>query len=263
MAKIDPKVLREAQLIMLDMLVEFDRICKKHNLQYWLDSGTLLGAVRHKGFIPWDDDIDISMPVEDYNKFVLIAQNELPDFIFFQTTKTDSSFPFDYIKLRSQKAKIVEFHEQNREIAYHQGVFVDIFPMLTIPNSEFYQQFYTDIFKLIRSVASISLHTPEGQNRPKERAKLIEALAIMHQGWQKKDTKIIYGGEMPDVPAWFDYQSIFPLRKMEFEGLEFSVPHDSHHYLDAIYSFDYMELPPLDKRTTHAKEMRIKNKFTH
>ena len=62
---IEPRILRKAQLIMLDMLIEFDAICKKHQLQYWLDSGTLLGAVRHQGFIPWDDDIDLSMPVED------------------------------------------------------------------------------------------------------------------------------------------------------------------------------------------------------
>ena len=62
---VDPKILRKAQLIMLDMLIEFDAICKKNQLQYWLDSGSLLGAVRHQGFIPWDDDIDISMPIED------------------------------------------------------------------------------------------------------------------------------------------------------------------------------------------------------
>jgi len=131
-ANIDPKTLREAQLIMLDMLVEFDKICQKYNLKYWLDSGTLLGAVRHQGFIPWDDDIDLSMPIEDYNKFIEIAENELSSDIFFQTTQTDNKFPFDYIKLRSNRAKIVEFHEKDRDIEYHQGVFVDIFPMLTI-----------------------------------------------------------------------------------------------------------------------------------
>ena len=129
---IDPETLRKAQLIMLDMLIGFDAICKKHQLQYWLDSGTLLGAVRHQGFIPWDDDIDLSMPVEDYNKFLKIAKSELSSEIFLQTSQADKNFKFDYIKLRSNKASIVEFHEKDKQIKYHQGVFVDVFPMLAV-----------------------------------------------------------------------------------------------------------------------------------
>ena len=257
MAKIDPKTLREAQLIMLDMLVEFDAICTKHNLKYWLDSGTLLGAVRHEGFIPWDDDIDLSMPVEDYNRFIEIAKNELSKDIFFQTSKTDNAFKFDYIKLRSNRAKIIEFHEKNREITYHQGVFVDIFPMLTVPNTSFHEQFYDGLFKFIRSVSSVSLHTPDGEDLPETRGKLLDALELMHQGWEKKDTKVIYGGEMPDVAAWFDYQKIFPLKKMSFEGLEFFVPNDPDHYLGSIYTFNYRKLPPIDKRRTHAHKILL------
>jgi len=257
MANIDPKILREAQLIMLEMLVEFDKICTKHKLQYWLDSGTLLGAVRHEGFIPWDDDIDLSMPLEDYNKFIEIAQEELPDSIFFQTTQTDSKFPFDYIKLRSQKAKIVEFHEVGKKVDYHQGVFVDIFPMMTLSNSEFHKQFYTDIFKVIRSVSAVSIHTPKGKDNPEIRKMLEKALSLMHKGWGKDESKIIYGGEMPDVAAWFDHKKTFPLKKMKFEGFEFPIPNDPDHYLGSIYSFDYMELPPEDKRTTHAQAMLI------
>ena len=255
--KIEPTVLREAQLIMLDMLVEFDSICKKHNLQYWLDSGTLLGAVRHKGFIPWDDDIDLSMPLEDYRKFKEIAQDELSENIFFQTKETDSEFKFDYMKLRSNRAKIVEFHEKDREIGYHQGLFVDIFPMLTIPNSKFYKEYYIELFKLIRSISAVSLHTPNGEDHPKSRAKLIKALYVMHQGWDKKNTKVIYSGKMPDVPAWFDMDEIFPLSTIEFEGLQFSAPKNSNHYLDAIYSFNYMELPPEDKRIIHAHSIKF------
>jgi lipopolysaccharide cholinephosphotransferase len=254
---IDPKTLREAQLIMLEMLVEFDAICQKYNLQYWLDSGTLLGAVRHEGFIPWDDDIDVSMPIEDYNKFQSLAKKELSRKIFFQTATTDNAFKFDYIKLRSKRASIVEFHEKDREIDYHQGVFVDIFPMLTLQNREFYREFYSDIFKLIRDVSSISLHTPNGEDHPKTRKKLIQSLETLHQGWEDEELKVVYSGKMPDVAAWFDYQKIFPLKKMKFEGLEFSVPHDPDHYLGSIYSFDYMELPPEDKRSTHALEMRV------
>ena len=254
---IDSKVLREAQLIMLEMLVEFDAVCQKYNLRYWLDSGTLLGAVRHQGFIPWDDDIDLSMPIEDYNRFKEIAKEELSEDIFFQTKETDRAFQFDYIKLRSNKASIVEFHEKGRGVGYHQGVFVDIFPMLTLPNQEFYGNYYRDVFHLIRETSAISLHTPNGQNLPEARKFLVGSLSTLHQGWNSVDSKVIYGGEMPDVSAWFDYKEVFPLKKMMFEGLAFSVPHNPHHYLSENYSFNYMELPPEEKRTIHAHKIAL------
>ena len=255
---INPKELRQAQLIILEMLVEFDAICQKHNLQYWLDSGTLLGAVRHQGFIPWDDDIDLSMPVEDYRKFKKIAQIELSENIFFQTKETDLNFKFDYMKLRSNKAKIIEFHEKGKDIPYHQGLFVDIFPMLTLPNTKFHQAFYEDTFKIIRDVSAISLHTPNGKDYPKVRKALLEAINEMHEGWEKRDIKVIYSGKMPDVSAWFDMDEVFPLSKIEFEGLEFYAPKNPNHYLGSIYSFNFMELPPLDKRTIHAHSIEFK-----
>ena len=247
-----PEILRKAQLIMLDMLIEFDAICKKHQLQYWLDSGTLLGAVRHQGFIPWDDDIDLSMPVEDYNKFLKIAKSELSSEIFLQTSQTDKDFKFDNIKLRSNKASIVEFHEKDKQIKYHQGVFVDIFPMLTIENTEANKKLYDSTLKEIRDVSSISLHTPNGKDDPVKRATLVASLKQKHQGWEINKSKVIYGGEMPDVAAWFDIEKVFPLTTMEFEGHSFPIPNNPGHYLDAIYSFDYRQLPPKSKRIIHA-----------
>ena len=253
---IEPGILRKAQLIMLDMLIEFDALCKKHQLQYWLDSGTLLGAVRHQGFIPWDDDIDLAMPVEDYNKFLKIANSELSRDIFLQTAQTDKSFKFDYIKLRSNKASIVEFHEKDKQIKYHQGVFVDIFPMLTIENTDANKKFYGNTLKEIRDASATSLHTPNGKDDPKKRAALIASLNQKHQGWEadkiKAKYKVIYGGEMPDVAAWFDMDKVFPLTEIEFEQHSFSVPNNAAHYLDAIYSFDYRQLPPDNKRIIHA-----------
>lgn len=257
MSGIDSKVLRKVQLIMLDMLLEFDAICNKHNLSYWLDSGTLLGAVRHKGFIPWDDDIDISMPYEDYKKFQEIAKQELSKDIFLQSKESDSAFLFDYTKLRSNRASIVEFHEKSADVAYHQGVFVDIFPMLTVPNSDFYKDYYKNIFHLIRQTSAVSLHTPNGANLPDVRQKLVQSLQLMHQGWESNENLVIYGGEMPDVAAYFEYKEIFPLSQVEFEGHKFSAPKNPHHYLGAIYSFNYMELPPIDKRTIHAHKITL------
>ncbi|WP_295420851.1 phosphorylcholine transferase LicD [Sulfurovum sp.] len=254
---IDPKTLRQAQRIMLEMLVEFDALCREYGLKYWLDSGTLLGAVRHQGFIPWDDDIDLSMPVEDYEKFQSIAKEALSSDIFFQTKQTDKAFLFDYIKLRSNKASIVEFHEKGREVNYHQGVFIDIFPMRTLPDTSFHHNYYRDIFKLIRATSAVSLHTPKGHDLPQSRKRLVESLSLMHEGWENKNNKVVYGGEMPDVAAWFDQNKIFPLKKMAFEGMEFPVPHDPDHYLENIYSFDYMQLPPPEKRIIHAHEVII------
>ena len=242
--------LRKAQLIMLDMLVEFDKICKEHNLRYWLDSGTLLGAVRHKGFIPWDDDIDISMPIEDYKKFLKVAK--LPSDIFLQTKQSDREFKFDYAKLRSKKATIIEFHEKDKKVNYNQGVFVDIFPMLTINKSDENIKLYQETFKELRANSAISLHTPNGVDNPKKREALIKRLEALHQGWDRDDTIIIYSGQMPDLAAWFDYKEVFPLKEIEFEGLKFLAPKNPHHYLSQIYSFDYMQLPPEEKRKIHA-----------
>lgn len=252
MGNIDPKVLKEAQAIMLEMLVKFDAICQKHNLEYWLDSGTLLGAVRHDGFIPWDDDIDISMPVEDYRTFAKIAQSELTEGMFLQNKTTDPSFPFDYMKIRSDKATIIEFHEEGKEVAYHQGVFVDIFPMFAINETKINHLFYQYSFSAIRFFSAKKF------NCSRIRKFLKKSLERLHIGWEKKNgTNVIYSGKMPDVAGAFDYNAIYPLKKMKFEGIEFFVPNDCDHYLSTLYSKSYMEIPPKEKQTVHACEMRI------
>lgn len=88
------------QKIELEILKKIDEVCKKHNIKYWIDSGTLLGAVRHKGFIPWDDDIDIAMLREDYEKFLKVAQKDFGNEYFLQTKNTDKKYPLFYAKVR-------------------------------------------------------------------------------------------------------------------------------------------------------------------
>ena len=109
------------------ILKEIDKICIKHNICYFVGGGTALGLRRHGGFIPWDDDIDINMPRDDYNRFLKIAISELPDFLFLQNHNTDANFPRLYSKVRLKGTKFVEY--QYRNLKMEQGIFIDIFPM--------------------------------------------------------------------------------------------------------------------------------------
>ena len=120
-------------------------------------------------------------------------------------------------------------------------------------NKEFYQQ----AFEKIRDVSAVSLHTPNGKDDPEARAKLVALINQRHKGWDNDSLKVIYGGEMPDVAAWFDVNEVFPLGSLEFEGHSFSAPKNPEHYLGAIYSFNFMELPPENKRLTHAHSIEF------
>ncbi|MGL5958740.1 MAG: LicD family protein, partial [Phocaeicola sp.] len=124
--------LRACQLKQLSILEEVDKICKKHQLRYWLDGGTLLGAVRHGGFIPWDDDIDIGMPLEDMKRFIEIAPNELPASLFLQTAESDPGTPALITKIRDLNSLYVESHDTFSS-DYQKGLFIDLFPFIDYP----------------------------------------------------------------------------------------------------------------------------------
>ena len=98
--ELTPKQFRKMQLTQLDMLVDFDRVCRKHGINYVIFTGTLLGAVRHKGFIPWDDDADIGILREDYEKFKKVSNELNPEICYFQNHETDPEYRWEYGKLR-------------------------------------------------------------------------------------------------------------------------------------------------------------------
>lgn len=124
---------KELWAIELDLLWQFRKICEKYKLTYWLDGGTLLGAVRHGGFIPWDDDIDITMPRKDYDKFVQYASKELKYPYFLQNDWTDSTFCC-CSKLRRSDTTCIHKKDLEAKFPFNQGIFIDICPFDNVPD---------------------------------------------------------------------------------------------------------------------------------
>lgn len=246
--------LRACQLKQLSILEEIDRVCQKHGIPYWLDGGTLLGAVRHKGFIPWDDDIDIAMKKEDVGRFVEIARRELPYTLSVQTPETeDTKEPI--VKVRDLNSFYVEGGD-DFSAAYQKGVYVDIFPFIPYPDVS--RKFTRRVVRGIARSKAI-LHKP---HRYSVRAvaeffwfgTLLCTYSII---WRivcaclRKDRKYCVIPENNGYGVVYRTEDIFPLSSVEFEGREFPSPHIPDKYLEALYG-NYMQIPPIEKRQIHA-----------
>lgn len=126
--------LRALQLEELKILQQFKQICDKHQLKFYMTAGTLLGAVRHSGFIPWDDDIDVVMPREDFEKLRKIMSQDTPPGYFYQDGYTDDSYPFFFAKLRKNGTQVAEPTLEG--VPMHTGIYIDIFPLDICPQSK-------------------------------------------------------------------------------------------------------------------------------
>ncbi len=125
--------MKKVWAVELNLLEQFDKLCRENNLQYFVDSGTLLGAVRHQGFIPWDDDIDVVMFRDDYEKLKIIAKDAVSSPYFYQNSYNDLMI-WAFSKLRDSRTTAIEFPDFPQE--FHQGIFIDIFPLDDVPDGE-------------------------------------------------------------------------------------------------------------------------------
>lgn len=128
--------MKEVWAVELDLLHKLQSICEKHQIEYFADGGTLLGCARHKGFIPWDDDIDIAMTRENYEKFCKAAKKECRYPYFLQTEKTEPGTVFGYAKLCNSDTTMLLKCFEGRNFKYNQGICIDIFPQDKIPHDE-------------------------------------------------------------------------------------------------------------------------------
>lgn len=254
--KIGQYDIKDVQKRMLDILVEVDRVCKKHNIRYVLDSGTLLGAIRHQGFIPWDDDIDIAMLREDYDKFCSVAKEELKEPYIFENMHTCKDYPNIFGKCFDTSTRYVQ--KNTAHLNFRQGIFLDIFPIDNVELADKYRQ--------CRIVASINTVRciKQGTERFAFRHILYFPLFLLSVGrlnaLADKFMKLKNGKETEYVcpicqsgtskPA-FKRTMFTDTKQTDFEGMEFPVPVEYQEYLLGYYK-NPMELPPVDKRhSTH------------
>jgi lipopolysaccharide cholinephosphotransferase len=239
--------IRNAQQVMLEILLEFDRICKEHDLTYWLDHGTLLGAVRHGGFIPWDDDLDVTMPREDYERFLEIAPSALPAKLFLQTQQSDPAYMNFFAKIRDRNSTFIDAWEAKRNIRYHQGIYIDIFPLNFIQNKRWTVLAYKSLVWLSKLLHNRYIKT-----------KTVTSLwvKLLNRFHTPDGAFVVSGGENMHYVIHVDKAIIFPLGQIEFEGYRFPAPKDTDRYLKSIFGDDYLSLPPEEKRKVHSVSIK-------
>lgn len=267
--ELTPEQFRKMQLVQTEMLVEFDRVCRENDIRYVLTGGSMLGAVRHNGYIPWDDDADIAMLREDYEKFKRIAYKLNHDICFFQDYTTDPFYRWGHAKLRRTGSVYVRVGQEN--LKCQTGIFVDIFPMDDVPVStigQMFQDFYCFCLRKIlwSEVAKynekgfwkvwfgilskipvktvfrwLSVYTGKSSNSSPN---MVRSLLFTAVGklYRKASLQMRYG-----VPKeWFLERAEY-----DFEGHKLYGSKDYDAVLCHMYG-NYMELPPEKQRIPHS-----------
>lgn len=246
--------------IELEMLIEFDRICRKHAIKYSIDGGTLLGAIRHKGFIPWDDDADVIMNRSEYEKFKSLIDDELDSSRFyFQDMERTHGYRWGYGKLRR---KGTEFIRCNQEyMPYEQGVFMDVFVCDNVPEQywlrcicNFHSFLYRKIF-----YAKVGMHRTKGITKAIYRIlNLVPEESLKSRYYRyvkfrnKKKSNWVKCLTFPACNKKYGYKREWyeDTVEIEFEGVKLMGAKKYDEYLHFLYG-NYMELPPVEKRKVH------------
>ena len=251
----DGSTLRKAQLRMLDILIEVDKICRRHKIEYFLDSGTLLGAVRHGGFIPWDDDLDICIRREDWPRLRKILQEELPSNLCCQDWSTERNYPLSIAKVRDKNSI---FDDPYSHMMKERGIYIDIF--FVEPSVPKWLRDPLD-FVYVRCIRGVNHYSERFIEKflgyvcypPTILAvwlcRIFAKMANIHMlgrqyGWSSR--------------LYIASKDIFPTREIQFEGHTFMAPKNADEFLRVLYG-DYMQVPPEEKRLTHRAPITFLN----
>ena len=241
---------------------EVKKICEKNEIQYSLDGGSLLGAIRHKGFIPWDDDFDLAMKREEYNKFIKVCSTELNNNIFLlETSDNTEKHPFEFAKVHLKNTEIIEDFSQKVDVNH--GIFIDIFPYYNLPDNVLSKIVYLFLNHLLKNMIWVKCGYGTESYKNKMRYKIIKVISnpfsikvlkklrkkILNH-YNNKRTQECFTADYPHTKlknVWFEEYTNYLFENTYFQGFK-----DAQKYLTKLYG-DFMTLPPVNKRIIHSK----------
>lgn len=268
--------LNKLHKVQIEILEEIIRVCDKFSIKWFAAYGTLIGAIRHSGYIPWDDDIDIGMPREDYDKFLRVAPVELNNGFTLSHYTVDKMVPHYFAKVRKDNTLFVE--ESSKKIKMHHGIFVDIFPYdKVLGEGKKAKKHVSRIFYLNKLFINKSTTIPSDRSNKLSylvKKSLKIGLRVLTCGFSKKyyyekldklaqkykdaDTDYLVSSGCDKVII--KYSDIFPTVKKKFENIEVKVPRNYEKILNEYFN-NYMELPPQEERINHApQKLKFENK---
>lgn len=254
--------LRELQLYKLEILKDAAALCEKHHLKYTLFGGTLLGAVRHQGYIPWDDDVDLALPWEDYRRFLKIAKDELPARYFVQNYRSDKYFPCLWTQIRANNTTSMPIESAGLDI--HWGICIDVFPLIGTAKSDGLFHIQRRLIELCRSLIVVKYAQARGidcHGAQKIINKLphwlrhgalwvLEKLACLNTGGREHLCAL----DSMEFTKRYRAADWVKTRSWAYEGERFHIPVEYDAILTAAYG-DYMTPPPPEKRGGHELQL--------
>ena len=248
---------RTLQLRILGNLKAVDSVCREHGLTYYIYDGTMLGAVRHGGFIPWDDDLDIAMPRPDYEKFIKHANEWLPDPYDFVSYECDPTYPLPFGKVQDGSTTLIE----RPHLPYLGGLYIDVFPIDGVPSNPLLRKLHLLRYSILKKAVYMAYRDPYRHGHgPSSWLPLICRNIIGQQRAQRLTRRLLrkYDYDKSSMVCVFDDGNRGVISKevlgmptpVVFEGETVMGVEHPHEYLSHMYG-DYMVIPPHDDQRQH------------
>lgn len=241
----------------LETLLAVDRVCKEHNLRYYIIAGTLLGAVRHKGFIPWDDDLDIAMPRSDYDKLIAHSTEWLPKQYELICTENDANYPLPFAKIQDAETTLIE----RMHMKYLGGIYIDVFPLDGVPHNKIARRWHFIKYQFYKKVLYFIYRDPYRHGHgPSSWIPLLCRKYFTIEEVQQKMRSMMKSNDYDESQFVVDHDDglkgvmeksvLGTPTPIQFENATVMGVEHPHRYLQQKYG-DYMVIPPHAKQRQH------------